>query len=170
PSEFVGKRLRKRTGRLVLGLRRRKAEFLLIGDRAFGRKNRRDSRRENNCRCENQNRVSSANPFPARRRNFFEANRARREKQRINRREIIILTAQSDEDRQQDDVCDTEKSEPPALPSEKETDQTAQPKRKQNRIHELGLIENEREWTPHHIEKRTPDAVPRFETRRGVSR
>ena len=55
------------------------------------------------------------------------------------------------------------------MPSEKEPDQTAQPKRKQNRIHDLGLIENERDWTTHHIAMRLPDVVHQFEKRKVVA-
>src|SRR2546421_10690361 len=84
PAEFIGKILRQRTRRLVLRFGRFQAEFVLISNELFRRKNRRDGRRENDCRSNEREQIKRAAPFPAAVRNLFKRDRAGGEECRID--------------------------------------------------------------------------------------
>src|SRR5438552_14196990 len=119
--------------------------------------------RENHNVCEKECSICEARPPLSCRHNFFKTNRAGSEEHRINRREIIIFAAQQDERRQQNEVNNSKNSKATAVSPEKEPDQTAQPKRKQHRIHDLRLIQNECDRTADHVAMGLADVVHQLE-------
>src|SRR5205085_2920875 len=116
-------------------------------------------RRENDCRSNEQQRINDAAPFPSRARDFFKGDRSGGEKQRVNRCEIVILSAQEHESREQNDVSDREKSKA----AEKKPDQSNNPERRKDRIQDLHLVENESERPADDVAVRLANVVHQLE-------
>src|SRR5205085_10328290 len=114
-------------------------------------------------RSNGQEEVNRATPFQADARDLFERDCAGGEEHRIDRSQIVIFAAQHDKSREQNKVNEPENAKSPAVASDEKPNETAEPKREENRIHDLRLIENEGDRAADHVAMRLSNVVHQFE-------